>query len=418
MIVRFVVTERRVIRSINYEGIHSVTVSEILDRFKERKVGLSVESQYDPDKVQRAAVVLKEFLAERGRQYATVDPQIEQIPPSSLKVTFNVNEGPKVKVGDITDHRQQGRARTAGSISHMKNLHPYGIPHSIVFENLFAKTFDQAKLEEDKERIRAGLSGRGLLQAKTLEDTVKIVPTRRPRMAPAAVQARSSPGIAADITIPVEEGRLYHLQQCQLRGRETVPRAGGAACCRLFGMRQGDVFSTDKLRKGIENMRKLYGQFGYIDFVPEPSFDFIPNTDQIDLTITADEGKQFFIRRIDFSGNTTTRDKVIRREILLDEGDMFNTQLVGLQHSAPQPARLFRDAEEGRGRRHQAQSQYQHRGYHAQGEGARQELHRIERRRFGNRRQLRGVQLLHQQLPGPGRNPVARIAARHASCAT
>ena len=74
-------------------------------------------------------------------------------------------------------------------------------------------------------------------------------------------------------------------------------------------------------------MRKLYGEFGYIDFVPEPDFDPIPDTDQIDLTLTADEGKQFFVRRIDFSGNTTTRDKVIRREILLDEGDMFNTEL-------------------------------------------------------------------------------------------
>ncbi len=50
VIVRFVVTERRVIRSINYDGIHTVTVSEILDRFKERKVGLVVESQYDPNK--------------------------------------------------------------------------------------------------------------------------------------------------------------------------------------------------------------------------------------------------------------------------------------------------------------------------------------------------------------------------------
>src|SRR6476620_1592025 len=96
----------------------------------------------------------------------------------------------------------------------------------------------------------------------------------------------------------------------------------------LFGMTTGDIFSTDKLRKGIENMRKLYGKFGYIDFVPEP--DFHPaedGSDQIDLTLTADEGKQFFVRRIDFSGNTTTRDKVIRREILLDEGDMFNTRL-------------------------------------------------------------------------------------------
>src|SRR6185437_3065880 len=74
-------------------------------------------------------------------------------------------------------------------------------------------------------------------------------------------------------------------------------------------------------------MRKLYGKFGYIDFVPEPDFDVIPNSDKIDLTLNCEEGKQFFIRRIDFSGNTTTRDKVIRREILLDEGDLFNSQL-------------------------------------------------------------------------------------------
>ena len=97
--VTFVITERRVIRTIHYSGIHTVTESEILDRFKERKVGLVVESQYDANRIQHAANVLKEFLSERGRQYATVDPQIEQIPPSSLALTFNVNEGPKVKVG-------------------------------------------------------------------------------------------------------------------------------------------------------------------------------------------------------------------------------------------------------------------------------------------------------------------------------
>src|ERR1700722_16110328 len=102
VIVTFVVVERRVVRSIKYEGAKSVTVSEILDRFKERKVGLSVESQYDPNKVQRPAVVLKEFLAERGREFATVDPEVRQVPPASLEIVFNVNEGPKVKVGKIT----------------------------------------------------------------------------------------------------------------------------------------------------------------------------------------------------------------------------------------------------------------------------------------------------------------------------
>lgn len=159
LIVRFVVTERRVIRSIEYPGAKSVTVSEILDRFKERKVGLSVESQYDPNKVQRAAVVLKEFLSERGRQYATVDPQIEQIPPSSLKVSFVVNEGPKVKVGNIEIQGNTAFKRR-WVIRAMKNTKPIGIPYSIFLEDLFAKTYDSAKLEEDKERVRQAYQDR------------------------------------------------------------------------------------------------------------------------------------------------------------------------------------------------------------------------------------------------------------------
>jgi len=101
-ILRFIMAERRVIRSIKYDGNKSVSNSEILDRFKERKVGLSVESQYDPNKVQRARNVLQEYLAERGRQFATVDADLRQVPPSSLELTFKINEGPKVKVGTIS----------------------------------------------------------------------------------------------------------------------------------------------------------------------------------------------------------------------------------------------------------------------------------------------------------------------------
>ena len=83
-ILRFIMAERRVIRAIKYDGNKSVTNSEILDRFKERKVGLSVESQYDPNKVQRARNVLQEYLAERGRQFASVEADLRQVPPSSL----------------------------------------------------------------------------------------------------------------------------------------------------------------------------------------------------------------------------------------------------------------------------------------------------------------------------------------------
>ncbi len=324
LIVRFVVVERPVVRSIKYEGAKSVTVSEILDRFKERKVGLSVESQYDPNKVQRAAVVLKEFLAERGRQFATVDPQVRQIPPSSLEITFNVNEGPKVKVGKIDVVGNQVFSDRA-VIRAMKNLRPIGIPHSILLENIFSKTYDASKLEQDTDMVRNAYQEKGYFTAKVLDPKVSLrdvggkgfkIPLFKP----------NKPGKRADITVPLEEGRQYHLNKITFAGVKLF-RTPETLMRPLFQMQSGDVFSTGKLRKGLENMRKLYGEFGYIDFVPEPSFDIIPNTDKIDLTLTADEGKQFFVRRIDFSGNVTTRDKVIRRELLLDEGDMFNTRL-------------------------------------------------------------------------------------------
>jgi outer membrane protein insertion porin family len=96
---------------------------------------------------------------------------------------------------------------------------------------------------------------------------------------------------------------------------------------RLFAMQQGDVFSTEKLRNGIKNLTKVYSQFGYIDYVGEPQIDVVPQSNKIDLTINVDEGKQFFVRRIEFTGNTTTRDKVIRRELLIDEGDVYNSTL-------------------------------------------------------------------------------------------
>ncbi len=323
-IIRFVLTERPVVRTIKYENAKSVTTSEILDRFKEKKVGLSVESQYDPAKVQRAAVVLRELLGERGRQFATVTPEIRRIPPSSLEVIFQVNEGPKVKVGNINVVGNQVFSQRE-VIRAMKNLKPIGIPQSILLENIFSRTYDASKLEEDKERVRDAYQQKGYFTAKVLDSPVKLrdvggegrhIPLFYP----------NKPGKRADITIPVEEGKQYHLHKITYVGVKLF-RTPEVLSKQLFGMGEGDIFSTTKLRKGMDNLRKLYGEFGYIDFVPEPAIDVVPNSDQIDLTLTADEGKQFFVRRIDFVGNTTTRDKVIRREILLDEGDIYSSRL-------------------------------------------------------------------------------------------
>jgi outer membrane protein insertion porin family len=324
LILRYIITERRVVRSINYEGNKSLTVSEILDRFKERKVGLAVESQYDPNKVQHAAVVIREYLAERGRQFATVQPEVRQVPPSSLEIVFKINEGPKIKVGKITVVGNHAFTQL-DVIRAMKNEHGYGIPHSILFENIFASTYDTTKLEEDKERIRDAYQSKGYFMAKVLDQKTELVNTGGHGFKLPLIR-ENNPGKAMNITVPVEEGRLYRLNKVTFVGVKLF-RTPETLMRPLFSMAEGDPFSTTKLRKGLENLRKLYGEFGYIDFVPEPDFNIIHDTDKIDLTLTADEGKQFFVRRIDFSGNVTTRDKIIRREILIDEGDIFNNHL-------------------------------------------------------------------------------------------
>lgn len=325
-IVRFIVFERRMIRTIKYEGNKSVTISEILDRFKERKVGLAVESRYDPTKIARAATVLRELLGERGRQYATVSPEVHQIPPSSIELVFNVVEGPKVKVGKI-DIAGNTVMSDREAIRAMKNLRPIGVPHSIILESLFSKTFDQSKLEEDKDRLRNKYQERGYFRATVGEHTMTMRDVgghgfRIPLFKP------NKPGKRADLRIPVEEGHKYNVGKITFSDVKFF-RVPNETLRPVFQMQEGGIFDVSKLRKGMENLKKIYGEFGFIDAVAEPNFEFHeeekPPT--IDLSLTVDEGKQFFIRRINFAGNTTTRDKVIRRELLLDEGDMFNTRM-------------------------------------------------------------------------------------------
>jgi len=152
-IIHVWVKEKPTIREIKYEGLSSVSQSDVLDRFKERKVSLTQESQYDPTKVKKAEVVLKELLAEHGRQFATIRTEVRPIPPAAVGLTFVIKEGPKVKVGNI---KFQGNEHLTSRYlrSSMKNLKPIGIPHSIFLEDLFSRTYDASKLEEDAERVR------------------------------------------------------------------------------------------------------------------------------------------------------------------------------------------------------------------------------------------------------------------------
>jgi outer membrane protein insertion porin family len=320
-ILHIYVKERPTIREINYTGLNAVSTSDVLDRFKEKKVGLTVESQYDPTKIKKAEVVLKDLLAEHGRQFATIRTEKRDIPPAAVGITFVVKEGPKVKVGKIrfrgNKHINDRTLRAA-----MKNLKPIGIPHSIFLENIFAKTYDATKLEEDTERVRAEFQNRGYFKVLVDDPKTEIHDTGHTGFHVPLVQAGL--GKSVDITMPIEEGARYHLGSITFKNNKAIQNTN--ALRSLFPMKDGDIFSRDKIAKGLENLRKAYGESGYINFTSVPDTKFDDEKKIVDLVIDVDEGKQFYVRRIEFQGNTTTRDKVIRREIALEEGQVYNSR--------------------------------------------------------------------------------------------
>jgi outer membrane protein insertion porin family len=314
------VKEKPTIREINYKGLSSVTQSDIVDRFKKAKVSLSVESQYDPTKIKRAEVVLRDLLAEHGHQFATIKTEVKTIPPAAVAITFNIKEGPTVKVGKIAFQGNNSlNDRTLRGA--MKNLRPIGIPHSIILENLFARTFDASKLDEDTERVRQAYRDRGYFKALTSEPTTHV----RDAGGLNWLTLHPSKGKRIDILMPVEEGDRYKLGGITFKGNTHVPNVKVLRA--QFSQKDGEWFNATLFGKGLDQLRKAYGELGYINFVGTP----VPRIDEakklIYLDIDIDEGKPFYVSRIEFTGNTITRDKVIRRELLLEEGQVYNSRL-------------------------------------------------------------------------------------------
>lgn len=323
-IIVFELVERPVIRRIRYDGIHSVTESDILERFKERKVGLTVESQFDPTRIKKAEVVLRDLLAEHGRQFAKVTPQYERIATSNAVIlVFKITEGPKVKVGQIKftgNHAFSDRKL----IRAMRHDRPFAIPLYFMEIPVLSKTYDRDKLSEDLEvGVRGLYQDNGYFRVLVKDPILENVDVTHSLPVPGI---RPRTGKVVNITIPIEENDRYSMGTVKIVSADPDKALSLKvdALKTIFPLKPGDIFAAGKVRKALKTYSEVYGEYGFIDFTPEPEFDFDDSEKKINVTLKFDEQKQYYVRRINFSGNTTTRDRVIRRELLLDEGQLFN----------------------------------------------------------------------------------------------
>ncbi|HXG92778.1 MAG TPA: outer membrane protein assembly factor BamA [Blastocatellia bacterium] len=323
-IVTFEVKERPLLLDIRYEGLKSIQQSTVLEEFRKRSVGLSKESQYDPVKARRAAAVIKDLLANQGRPEAKVEPELEQISATAVALTFKIDEGPRYRVADI--EFEGNKVFSDGHLrSRMKLVKELGLFTTFTSKDIYHKE----KLESDLDRLRVLVYvDNGYLKARFGEPQVEQVGkvgTWLPLI--------GHKGQGLKIVIPVDEGRQYRAGEIKV---EDNTEFTADEIKSVIGLKPGDIVKGySVIQKGLDNLKKLYGSRGYIQFnagfVPEFHDDPAdPTKGTVDITFAMEEGKQYTLHRLEFIGNTFTRDNVLRREVLLNEGERYNKQLFDL----------------------------------------------------------------------------------------
>src|ERR1700754_5055866 len=254
-IITFEVRERPLLLDIKYEGLKSVQQSTILEEFRKRSVGLSKESQYDPVKVRRAASVVTELLANEGRPEAKVEPQIEQISATAVALTFKVEEGPRFRVADI-DFEGNTIYSDSKLRSQMKLVKSMSLFTTFSSKDIYHKE----KLEADLDRLRVLLyADNGYLKTKFGDPRVEEV-----GKVGSWIPIIGHKGQGLKIVIPVDEGRQYHAGDIKVEDNTEFTADEIKA---IIGLKPGDVVKGySVVNKGIENLKKLYGSRGYIQF--------------------------------------------------------------------------------------------------------------------------------------------------------
>ena len=313
-IVVFRVQERKRIQIVDYRGSKALSNTEIEERLKEKDAELKIDTFYDLGRARKTEVVIRDLLREKGRGFGTVTHREQTLGGAGTQVTFTIDDGPKTKVTevDFVGNRIFSDATLRG---HMKKIKQGG------FWNLSwlggKRTYTPEKWAEDQQSIREFYLNHGYVTATVGEPKLSYSDGGSPK----------KPLKRLKIEVPVTEGDQYRVGRIEVAGltlfKEEFVRS-------LFKLRTGDVYKESRIEKGYEKLREYYGAQGYFQWTALTKRSPDPQRRVVDLVLSMEEDKRYFVGRINFAGNDSTRDKVIRREVYLTEGEVFNTELLKL----------------------------------------------------------------------------------------
>jgi len=306
-VVLYNMEERQRIKNTVYnDGTKEIEQTKVEERLRELGITIRLDSFVDQATEKKVANVIREMMVEKGFQDAKVEPVHEALPggPKTVALRFKVTEGPKVKISkvDIVGNKVFSDGKVRGKMKTNKGGGFWIFPGSSVYQG--------DKFEEDAEMITSFYREHGYLNADVGQPNLKPIK-----------DSKDGKTRFMTLEVPVSEGTRFKVNKIDFAGNDKIP---GDVMRPLFKMKTGDYYNEKRIRQGFEKIKEIYGTGGHFEMTPYPEFK--PEGEKVDITIRINEGKQYFVNRITFQGNTTTRDNVIRRELRLYENSVFNTE--------------------------------------------------------------------------------------------
>jgi len=293
--VTVAVQTQEVLREIEINGAERVKPKRLR---KEIKVRLN--QAVNEQALEEARQKIIEIYQGKGYTDVSVEFRVEPIDEKrgTARVVFTVTEGVK---GAISQVHFEGNAHISEKALR-KQMKTRG--RTLIYFMDKTGRLDEVQLEQDLDKIREYYQNHGFID-------VEIKEVRKDR----------TPKGPMIITIVVLEGPKYHVRKLTISGYEHSTEAKVRAFLKL---KEGSVYSPKQLRDDAKAVADAYGSGGYVDLVITPE-GTPAGPALIDVHYTIEEGARSFVNRVNIEGNTRTKDKVIRREVLVAPGDVFNT---------------------------------------------------------------------------------------------
>jgi outer membrane protein insertion porin family len=343
-VVSYHIEERERIKTVRYDGSKEADRTKIEEQLRERSLVIAADSFVDEAKIRRVSTVVADLMREKGFN-PTVTWKLEPVDPASktVNLTFQIEEGPKQKIKNVEFIGNEAFSDDKLA-DQMKGNKSTGFLSFITGTG----TVNQAKFEEDAERVEDFYQNRGYPRIRVSPPQVRVIE-----------DSKDGKTQWIELRIPISEGAKYNFGEIDFEGNTHVRTEFLKL---VYAVKPGEVYSRKKIFEGHKQAQAAYGSLGFMEFTPfedrtfsdqgadpEKALDsLVPEAlalppssassaeapkvaeakaPTVDVTIRVTEGEQFFINRIVFTGNTTTRDNVIRRELgAMLEGAPFNTE--------------------------------------------------------------------------------------------